>query len=314
MALNCTSHAMREEVLRSGLAIGYIGGSAMEVYRFGETPLMLENYLGPCRICPGQFSADGRLIVWQLVRPYWKEGQPSLVVTTVEGKPVNEWWGQLDALDIKLGSALSPDRSMIALDLRSYRPGATNTGLQYVRLGSDKRIILERQPQENELEASETLGWSPDSKRIVFSRHGRITSINIDTGERIDVASGVDPSWSPDGHWISFTSPDHRPMLLDPTTKVQVSLFGGRPITGTIAWSPDSRYVSFSDAGNSGENLLTISSGRLIVYRIQDGRWFVLARFSPKGGRAIDFGWFYGPEDLIKASMRGEPNNVINDQ
>src|SRR5579864_2965938 len=93
---------MASKSSRSGLALGYIGGSGMHIIPLdGGVPgdENLENYSGPCGARPGWFSSDGRLITWQLVWPYWKPRDPSLLVQTVSGQTVASWSGQLNTVD-----------------------------------------------------------------------------------------------------------------------------------------------------------------------------------------------------------------------
>ena len=293
--------------LKSGLALGYLAGSAIELFPFETAPqmqrLVLDNNLGPCPICPGWFSSDGRFITWQFTWPYWKPSEPSLQVTTVKGEPIAGWSGQLNTI---YALSLSPDHSRVVLEARNYFPGAENTGLQCVILGTGKRLVIDSQPHEREADSSNSVGWSPDSNRIVFSRNGRVVLLNIESGERLAIVDGSNPAWSPDGRWISFTSADSRALLFDLSTRRQIVLFGGRKITGTIAWSPDSCCVSFSKQENRLEQVLTLSVSKLIVYRIKDGHWFTLSYFGPKGGESTNFGWFYGYKALIEANRLKE--------
>jgi hypothetical protein len=291
---------MRRKSSESGLALGYIGGSGMSVYPLeGTQPFgNLENYSGPCRMCPGWFASDGKLIIWRhafLTANGQHEG-PSLLVQTITGDTVATWSGQLTNVS---AVALSPDRSRIALEAPDYWPVSSHSGLQYVVLGTPKRVVLEAQPSENEEDRSESLGWSSDSRRIAFSRHNKIVLIDIETGERREIARGINPAWSPDGRWIAFTSVDNRPMLIDPSSLKQVLLGGGRKITGPLAWSPDSCCVSFSDQGRNVYDLFTLSDTRMIVFRISDGEWFPVARFGIKGGHSNRFGWFYNYKEFI---------------
>jgi WD40 repeat protein len=213
---------------------------------------------------------------------------------------VASWSGQLNTL---YALALSPDRAKVALEAINHYPRAPDTGLQYAFLGTQKRIFLDPQPPENEMNGSESVGWSPDSRRIIFSRHGKIITINIETGEREVIASGSAPAWSPDGRWISFTSLDGRPMLLDPSNRRQVVLFGGNKITGAIAWSPDSCCLSFSDHGRNIEDLMGLIEGRMVVYRIRDDQWFPLVRFE---GVSARFGWFYDYKIFLEINRANE--------
>ena len=51
------------------------------------------------------------------------------------------------------------------------------------------------------------LAWSPDSRRLAFNESGKIHVIDADgTHLRSLGVRGDDPSWSPDGQWLTFDS------------------------------------------------------------------------------------------------------------
>jgi hypothetical protein len=290
---------MHEKDSKEGLALGYINGSALEIVPLGGgllTDENLQNHSGPRENCPGWFSSDGRLIVWELSWPFGKPEDPSLIVRAVTGATVATWYGQLNTI---IALALSPDRTRVAVEVQNYFPGAPATGLQYVVLGTPKRVMIEHMPPQNEADASDSLGWSPDSRRIVFSRHHKVIVLNIETGDRSAIADGSEPAWSPDGHWISFTSTGKTAMLIDPSSRRTVTLYGGRTITGPMAWSPDSCCVSFSDGHKGFVDAVLFSQSRMIVYRIADGAWYVLKRFGPDGGTSAHFGWLYNYREFL---------------
>jgi Tol biopolymer transport system component len=290
---------MSEKDSREGLALGYIGGSLMTVVPLGGGVLgdkNLENHSGPCESCPGWISPDGKSIVWSVPWPFARPAEPSLVVRGVTGELQATWSGQINTI---IALALSPDRSRVAVEVQNYFPGAPATGLQYVVLGTPKRVMIEHMPPQNEADASDSLGWSPDSRRIVFSRHHKVIVLNIETGDRSAIADGSEPAWSPDGHWISFTSTGKTAMLIDPSSRRTVTLYGGRTITGPMAWSPDSCCVSFSDGHKGFVDAVLFSQSRMIVYRIADGAWYVLKRFGPDGGTSAHFGWLYNYREFL---------------
>lgn len=297
---------MREKASTEGLALGYVQGSSLQIIPVDQGSLLTqnrENRVGPRQSAPGWFSPDGRLIVWYLPWPFAKPGDPSLVIQTVAGATVATWHGQLNTI---AALALSPDRSRVALEIQNHFPGAPATGLQYVVLGTPARVMIDSMPAQREADASDSLGWSHDSRKIVFSRHRKVVVLDILTGSREILVDGMEPAWSPDGHWISFTSLDRRAMLIDPVSRSKITLYGGRRITGPIAWSPDSCCVSFSDGDNNLIDALTFSKARMIVYRIADGAWYVLARFGPDGGNSAHFGWLYNYGDLLRRNQGAE--------
>jgi WD40-like Beta Propeller Repeat len=300
---------MRERDSKEGLALGYIGGSVMQIVPLGGALLAdenLENHSGPCEGCPGWFSSDGRLIVWGLLWPFRRPEEPSLIVRTVTGATVATWYGQLNTI---AALALSPDRSRVALEVQNYFPEAPAVGLQYVVLGTPSRVMLEGMPPKNEADASDSLGWSPDSRKIVFSRHRKVIVLNTDTGARDTIADGTEPAWSPDGHWISFTSPGRSAMLIDPSSRRTMALYGGRTITGPMAWSPDSCCVSFSDGRKTLVDTVLFSNARIVVCRLADGAWYVLKRFGPDGGTSAQFGWVYGYKEFLARNKQAPQQN-----
>ena len=269
----------------------------------------IESYSGPCRVCPGWFSQDGRLIVWE-VWPYsiFKPEEPSILVQTIEGQTIATWTGLIQATSTL---ALSPDKSRVALEAINHHTSMSVTGLQYVVLGTSKRIFLDPQPPESEARGSISLGWSPDSRRILYSRRGRVLTVDIETGEREEIAEGNNPAWSPDGRWITYSTLDRHPMLMDPSTRRVMKLWGDRQLTGPIAWSPDSCCISFSSDAKDIKDATDIvyPSGNMIVYRISDGSWFKVSGFFMSGvATSAGFGWFYGyKEFLARNQANGSP-------
>jgi hypothetical protein len=290
---------LQQKSVASGLALGYIGGSAMEIFPTAGGPLtneLLENYSGPCRICPGWFSSDGNLVIW-LNQPFNERSRQPLIIRTIKGNTVRAWSGEIFA-EIR-ALALSPDRSRVAVEQRIDSRSSLRGGLQYFALSTPNRVVIEPQPSREEASGSESVGWSPDSRSIVFSRHGKVIILNIEIGNRREIASGTNPSWSPDGQWISFTAPEGVPMLVAPSGHAPVILWKGRRISGPMAWSPDSAYLSFS----ASEKDVT----RMIVYRVRDGEWLPLAQFGSEGGYSNGFGWLYNYKDFLAYNESKKP-------
>jgi len=295
---------MRRKAIEQGLALGYIGGSLMQVLPLKGgllTDKNLQNHSGPCESCPGWFSSDGKSIVWEAPWPFRKPMDPSLVVKTIAGVRKAAWFGQLNTV---AALSLSPDGSRIALEVQNNFPGAPGTGLQYAVLGTANRVMIEGMPPKNEADASDSLGWSPDSHKIVFTRHHKVIVLNIETGVRNVITDGTEPSWSPDGRWISFTSLERTAKLISPSTGSFLTLFDGRKITGPIAWAPDSFCVSFSNSDQDLFDSMTRSHGRIIVYRVKDGAWYIVKRFGPDGGTSYRFGWFYDDKEFLENNNR----------
>ena len=114
---------MRRRSSDSGLAVGYIGGTVMELFPLAGVPMTnksLENHSGPCGRCAGWFSPDGKLITWEVLWPDWRPDEPSLLVRTITGQTISMWSGLLNT---PYALALSPDRSRVALEAINHYPG-----------------------------------------------------------------------------------------------------------------------------------------------------------------------------------------------
>jgi len=157
---------------------------------------------------------------------------------------------------------------------------------------------------------------SPSADRAVVEARGDIWTISPDGGkQRVTSTSGAadrDPSWSPDGRWISFFSDASGEYELyvaaadgsaAPRQLTHIGAgFRSRPI-----WSPDSRHIAFYDSTGS-IYLHTIASGETkkidrdpLVRQPQmnwsfDSRWLAYARGAAGSPRYTAI-WLYSPAD-----------------
>jgi TolB protein len=159
------------------------------------------------------------------------------------------------------------------------------------------------------------LSWSPDGGRVAFTRQRgewvHLFVMDLDEGEEVHLGPGTNPSWSPDGRYIVYSSPD-------PTATPRSDLFVVRPDGSGRAkltsgsqwgdynaqWSPDGSKILFEryPADQSGEfgpfaDLWVLSSTgitRLTSRQsddsgVQDGQWSPDGRFISYQDIADDF-------------------------
>jgi Tol biopolymer transport system component/DNA-binding winged helix-turn-helix (wHTH) protein len=153
--------------------------------------------------------------------------------------------------------------------------------------------------------------WSPDGESIVYgdlNRSGsgsmRIHTLNLRTRKvsDLDGSSGLwNPRWSPDGKFISATTPDFKHLkLFDFATRAWHDLYSLDNITST-AWSPDSSAIYLEgenrahDADHPNTTVIRVDIKTVRAQVVAD-----LDSFSIK-----DFTWFGLTPESVPLLLRG---------
>jgi Tol biopolymer transport system component len=180
----------------------------------------------------------------------------------------------------------SPDRSMIIFRPRSIGSG-TDPQLWVINAdGSGARALAP---------VGESIGWSPDSSRLLFEdsvittdsrgEPPRMWLLDLATGEATILGRGTSPRWLPDGERISYTPITEGPREREAPILV-MRLPDGQPQEVAVAlgawWSPDGTgllllqqdglYLADPDGGNprflveGGTPLAWSHDGSRLVY------------------------------------------------
>jgi len=194
----------------------------------------------------------------------------------------NEIWNRPVAFHVD-DLAISADGHKVALQGKE--------GLACLSVGSNELRIVDSAAGESHF-MSGRIAWSPSGDRIVYERDGKILVLDLASKQSKQLAAGFDPSWSPDGRWIAFRSPESSGVLMSPSGNESKVVLPGKKLSGALRWSPDSEYLlcSESDAAFLPARLLTEMTSQLVIYRVRDGAQYAIVSAIPVGvGEAFEW-------------------------
>lgn len=140
-----------------------------------------------------RWSPDGAMIAASLEQ----NGNPDLYLLSPEGRLIRRL---TDNSDIDISPAWSPDSQQLAFC--SNRSGGPQIYVMNVNSGNVRRLTFRG-------DYNTSPAWSPKGDRIAYtSRAGgfRIMTISVNGGDPQEISAGEDPSWSPDGRYLVFST------------------------------------------------------------------------------------------------------------
>jgi Tol biopolymer transport system component len=197
-----------------------------------------------------------RLLGYSLVDPWASNGE--VYVVSIEG-----------------GGTLTKVKAKDIQKLRSQEcssPEGRNSVFYKNAIWLRDNASGETKQVENEQGEFSRQCFSPQGK-FVYSTGKTVKIYDLASGKSTDVGVGTYPTWSPDGKWLGFDDGKHY-VLLDLQTGIRKRLFGTKYGAG-VNWSPDSRYLTYTQLGGSTGGFLfwgikCIEPYRVWVWRVED--------------------------------------------
>jgi WD40 repeat protein len=299
-----------------GLALISVQGMPVTVISLDGTYQSPQN---PRDISTASIANGGAVAAWHI--HYLRKTSPWFCSSPliIESHGAELWRLPGDVINAQVG--VSPDGRSIAF-WGTYQPpdsGRLNTGnnwmkwttgLQFASNGKPVQVILSRPTPHLRGELPEfpvtTISWSPSGAAFVYDLNGKVNLYDLAQGRSEMIASGSGPEWSPDGRWISFRSPDGLALALDPLTRKVKELFGHRRILAGIHWSPDAKYVMFSEKVGFWQGIFRyfdpFAEGETTVVRVHDNATLVLGELGIDSSDDHGFTWVSDLQGFLKAA------------
>lgn len=272
-----------------GLAVVCMNGHWFQVVSFASdaypVPLQLR------KNSSAWIAQGGHLVAWNVHSVPSGPCEGATTVNTMEG----EFWAQVPGRLINPRTiAVSADGRRIAFDgtymPSSSKPSEESIGVSYLDVQSGTVVKVSSGSASSD---SGALSWSPAGDALAYGNGNQIYILGVSSGISRSIARGFDPTWSPDGQWISFRSLDGSAIAINPVTLAEKRLLPYK-ILGAVHWSPDAEYVFVTEAVGIVQTILhfrSLPSKEFFVYRLKDGARVSVGLIPAEGGLNDLFGF-----------------------
>jgi WD40 repeat protein len=293
-----------------GTALIELGENAMPDWSPDDKQLAYQHYGGggvKYGIWVQNLDGRGRDWVTRGVSPRWSPDASKMAFTDGEGLKV------LDLVSLETQSLLDESFRIVNVGF-DWAPDGNRLAFVGNHNGVSELFVISAEGSTKGLASRATgdlspiVSWSPDGKRIAFSRGKRILVIDADGPAEArpipgQQANNQSPAFSPDGKWLAFVSDQktlaapQKPMAGPPRLQLLSHHRKGTNVF-SVAFTPDGRRVVIGgDATDGGVQLWNPASGEIdtiagdgVTLALSgDGRRVALAPLV-KGFKIVDVG------------------------
>jgi len=203
-------------------------------------------------------SQTGDDLIMSAQSPYARRREHRIDIVTVQGRIVTTVQPLVRVMTV-LYAELSPDRSMIAFvgGCTDHNDIKVTYGLHVLDMSGEVQTLV----RTSEDQEPRSIGWSRDGTLIVYDSSERVFTYNVGTHTSTFVVDGSYPAWSPDGSRIAFRRPNGTAALVRSDGTESKSILDSVQLRAGLRWSPDGRYLLFTDAG--GIKVLDLPGDRI---------------------------------------------------
>ena len=264
IALGAAKGFPEDQLESSELALARVSGRTLHVFPPGapEQSAELDFYY-----LRAQMSQNGNSLVgWGF--PGGSAAQPGhgsavIVISEAYGRRNRTIEGFLNPTEF----SLSPDGRRLAIIGTNL---ATNfDGLQVIDVAVSNPAEHAIKIQAADRTLDDSVGWSPDSKCVMFAVGTKILNVNLESMAVRLMARGTLPSWSPDGSKMAFVGTKSKFQILDLSSHETIPLAADIHVKSRASWAPDSqKFIVALDWGKRNSQRNCYVNRRLVEYTL----------------------------------------------
>jgi WD40 repeat protein len=290
---------LKQESSSTGLALVQPNSNRFIVFPFdGEQRYFKSSFRQPLLVT---FGKAGRMILWyrppllgEIIADHSSTGEAT--ITAIDGTTVKE----VELPVVRFSpEALSESSRRLAFTGTLRGPLQPN-GLYWATFDFSESGFV------GTVDGHPCCDWSPDGQFLAYESRGHIYIFDVSSGRSRTLVEGIEPNWNSDGNWIAFRGADGRASLITRDGAPVVWPIDQYRPNGPIRWSPDGRYVAFSEPIRWHIPILG-AYNRIAIARVSDGAIISAADFGAFWPNYLEYHWMVGYHNFCRECTAESP-------